>query len=90
MDKLAWITGAGGLIGNYFVQTAREFAPQLEVLALTRASLDLAGTKAVHEKFQRDRPQLIIHCAAQSKVPACEADPKLACGREYAEVYRTL
>jgi hypothetical protein len=25
--KLAWITGANGLIGNYLVQTAPQFAP---------------------------------------------------------------
>jgi dTDP-4-dehydrorhamnose reductase len=78
VENLAWITGAGGLIGNYFVQTAREFAPQWEARGLTRAILDLTDAKAVRKKFQRDKPQLIIHCAAQSKVPACQADPKLA------------
>lgn len=78
MQKLAWITGAGGLIGNYFVQTAPQFAPDWKVAGLTRAELDLADFNSVREKFQHDKPQLIIHCAAQSKVPACQADPKLA------------
>src|SRR5690348_5716567 len=73
-----WITGAGGLVGNYFVQTAREFAPHWEASGLTRSILDLTNARAVREKFRRDQPQLIIHCAAQSKVPACQADPKLA------------
>lgn len=78
MERIAWITGAGGLIGNYFVQTAAEFAPAWKILGLTRAQLDLTDKRAVREKFQRDQPQLIIHCAAQSKVPACESEPKLA------------
>lgn len=78
MEKLAWITGAGGLIGNYFIQTAAKFAPDWKTLGLTRAQLDLTDEKAVREKFQREKPQLIIHCAAQSKVPTCQADPKLA------------
>lgn len=78
MEKLAWITGAGGLIGNYLIQTAPQFAPDWKTIGLTRAQLDLTDPKSVHEKSQGDKPQLIIHCAAQSKVPACQADPKLA------------
>jgi hypothetical protein len=34
--KLAWITGANGLIGNYLVQTAPRFAPRRRACALTR------------------------------------------------------
>lgn len=78
MEKLAWITGAGGLIGNYFAQTAASFAPDWKTLGLTRSQLDLTDQKFVREQFKRDQPRLIIHCAAQSKVPACQADPKLA------------
>ena len=78
MKKNVWITGAGGLIGNYFVKTASQFAPDWNALGLTRAALDLTNSKAVRANFRRDQPQLIVHCAAQSKVPACHADPKLA------------
>jgi len=78
VKNVAWITGAGGLIGNYFVQTAQGFAPHYQIQGLKRAMLDLTNAKAVREQFQRDQPQLVIHCAAQSKVPACQADPKLA------------
>lgn len=78
MDKLVWITGAGGLIGHYFIQTASRFAADWKVRGLTRPQLDLTDYKSAREKFQQDQPQLIIHCAAQSKVPACQADPKLA------------
>lgn len=78
MEKLAWITGAGGLIGNYFVQTAANFAPDWKTRGLTRPQLDLTDEKSVRESFLCDKPSLIIHCAAQSKVPVCHADPKLA------------
>jgi dTDP-4-dehydrorhamnose reductase len=74
----AWITGAGGLIGNYLVQTAPRFAPRWRVRTLTRDQLDLLDFAAVRREFQKDRPQLVIHCAAVSTVAGAEADPKLA------------
>jgi len=75
---LAWITGAGGLIGNYLVQTARQFAPAWQVRGLTRAELDLADFDAVRRAFHEHRPQLIIHCAAMSRSPECQAKPESA------------
>ena len=46
--------------------------------ALTRQRLDLADSAAVRAAFRRDNPQLVIHCAALSKSPDCEANPTLA------------
>jgi dTDP-4-dehydrorhamnose reductase len=73
-----WITGAGGLIGNYLVQTAPQFAADWKVIGLNRTQLDLTDYRAVCEKFRADRPGLVIHCAALSKSPACQANPALA------------
>src|SRR4051812_45760010 len=71
----AWITGAGGLIGNYLARTApRDWL----VRPLKRADLDITDYKAVAEKFRLNEPDLIIHCAAISKNPVCDADPQLA------------
>ena len=75
---LAWITGAGGLIGNYLVQTAPRFAPDFRVRGLTRADLDLLDADAVRRAFRKEAPQLVIHCAALSNTPNCEKDPALA------------
>lgn len=75
---ICWITGAGGLIGNYLFQTAPQFAPDFEVIGLTRAQLDLTDYAAVRAEFQRQQPQLVIHCAAMSKSPACQENPVLA------------
>jgi dTDP-4-dehydrorhamnose reductase len=77
-DNLAWITGAGGLIGNYLVQTAPKFAPQWRVRALTRSTLDLLDFDAVHRQFNNDQPQLVIHCAGITSLAGAAADPKLA------------
>lgn len=78
MSRLVWITGAGGLIGNYLVQTAPRFAPNFQTVSLTRDKLDLTDFSAVRREFQKDKPQLIIHCAALSKSPECQKNPALA------------
>ena len=75
---LAWVTGSGGLIGNYLVQTARRFNPSWRVRALTRAELDLTDLAAVRQTFKKDSPRLVIHCAALANTPACEKNPALA------------
>src|SRR5580704_1836250 len=75
---VAWITGAGGLIGSQLVQSAVTHATGWKVAGLTRHSLDLTDSDAVRTAFDRQKPQLIIHCAALSKTQACEADPPLA------------
>jgi dTDP-4-dehydrorhamnose reductase len=75
---LVWITGAGGLIGNYLVRTAPQFATGRNVRGLTRADLDFEDFAAVRREFKKDSPQKIIHCAALSQSPACQKNPALA------------
>jgi dTDP-4-dehydrorhamnose reductase len=76
--KTVWISGAGGLIGSYLVRSAPRLAPGASVVALTRDRLDLTNASAVRAAFRHDNPQLVIHCAALSKSPECEANPPLA------------
>ena len=52
--------------------------PGASVVALTRERLDLADFSAVRAEFRRHRPRLVIHCAALSRSPQCEANPSLA------------
>jgi dTDP-4-dehydrorhamnose reductase len=77
-SKVAWITGAGGLIGNYLVQTAPQFAPCWQAHGLARPQLDLTDFDSVREVFRDEKPVAIIHCAALSKSPDCQANPSLA------------
>lgn len=76
--KLAWITGANGLIGNYLVKAAPKFGPQWQVRPLTRAQLDLLDFASVEREFKKGRPQVIIHCAAVSTVAEAQKNPALA------------
>ena len=77
-NQLAWVTGAGGLLGNYLVQIAPKIAPRWQVRGLTREQLDLLDSAAVRREFQKDSPQLVIHCAAITTVAGADADPALA------------
>ncbi len=76
--KSVWITGAGGLIGNYLVQTAPRFAPTWNSVGLARFDLDITDFSAVRERFRRSAPEAVIHCAALSRSPECQAQPALA------------
>lgn len=78
IGNTAWITGAHGLIGSQFVRAAPSHAPDWNVRGLTRADFDLTDFPTVRQAFATEKPQLIIHCAALSRSPVCQADPGLA------------
>lgn len=73
-----WITGAGGLIGNYLVRTAPKFAPQIKPVGLTRRIVDLTDFAEVRRLFAEQKPSVVIHCAAMSKPVACQENPQVA------------
>lgn len=77
-DRLLWVTGAGGLIGSQFLRLAPTLAPLWQVRGLGRGELDLTDADAIRRLFATEKPAAIIHCAAMSKTPACQADPALA------------
>ena len=77
-DRVAWITGAGGLIGHHLARNAAAFAPGWTVVPLTRARLELTDAGAVRRLFAEQNPSLILHCAALSRNATCQADPPLA------------
>lgn len=75
-SSAAWITGAGGLIGSHFLRAG---APPGWVLRpLSRLELDLTDPRRVAALFQKEKPGLVIHCAAITKPAACQADPPRA------------
>ncbi len=73
-----WVTGAGGLIGHALVRTAPTAASGWSAIPLVRTDLDLTDRAAVAARFHADAPSAIIHSAALSRSPACQADPALA------------
>jgi dTDP-4-dehydrorhamnose reductase len=76
--RLVWITGAGGLIGSYFLRTAPKFASQWQARGLQRADVDLTDDATVRRMFMAEKPLAVIHCAALSKTRACQTYPELA------------
>jgi len=75
---LAWITGAGGLIGNELIKSAPVYADTYQVRGLTRGELDVLDFNAVETLFKEERPTLIIHCAAISRSVDSQEAPDLA------------
>jgi dTDP-4-dehydrorhamnose reductase len=89
MKPTIWITGAGGLIGNYLVQVAPAAAPGYQPRGLTRAMLELTDFAAVERAFKQEKPAGVIHCAALSRTPDCQANPDFA-RRTNVEATRAL
>jgi dTDP-4-dehydrorhamnose reductase len=75
---VVWITGAAGLIGHYLVETSYSCCPERAVLPLTRHNLDLTDFSRVRATFWKHPPTLVVHCAALSRSPDCQANPELA------------
>jgi dTDP-4-dehydrorhamnose reductase len=73
-----WITGANGLIGHALVDIAARHGLPFRTIALTRQELDLSCSADMAARFHQDAPQQVIHCAALTRSPACEADPAFA------------
>lgn len=69
------ITGAAGMLGSD-VQAAG--AADHEVVALSRAELDISDCDAVVAAVTAAQPDAIINCAAYTNVDGAEADPDAA------------
>lgn len=70
------ITGAAGMLGTD-VQAAAA-AGGHELVALSRAELDISDREAVAAAVARARPEAVINCAAYTKVDAAESHPDAA------------
>lgn len=69
------ITGGRGLLG---AAVGREFAPDHDVALLDRAALDITDAAAVGAMVDRERPQVLINCAAYNDVDGAEESPATA------------
>ncbi len=78
MAPLALITGAAGLIGHYLLTAAPRWAPQWDVRGITRQDVELTDVSSVRRLWHDLHPQVVIHCAAQSRTGLCQQDPTLA------------
>jgi len=69
------ITGSGGLLGRFASAVA---AARHEVLALSRADLDVTDRAAVDHAVGRFLPRAVLHCAAYTDVDGAERHSGLA------------
>lgn len=67
------ITGATGLLGAPIVSTLRLQGYQ-NVLGLGRHEMDITKAEQVQSRFDSFRPDVIINCAAYTKVDDCETN----------------
>lgn len=72
----AMITGAGGLVGRAVTQHWSQAGDQ--VIGLDHAALDISDEQEVRRIIDRDRPEVLINCAAWTDVDGCETDPERA------------
>lgn len=71
------VVGAGGMLGQALVAHCKSL--NLEVSAYTKEQLNICSEISLLRFFRsRNRPKLIINCAAMTNVDACEKSPNEA------------
>ena len=70
------VTGAGGLVGRSTIKVCADAGDQ--VMGLNHTDLDVADEQKVNATIERERPELVINCAAWTDVDGCELDPQHA------------
>lgn len=69
------VTGAGGLLGRHLAKRLNtDSAFGDEVVALRRAELDITDPNAVAAAFEHHRPDIVVNCAAYTRVEQAEAE----------------
>ncbi len=69
------ISGANGQLGLALTRRLRGIH---EVLALARDGFDLADAKVCRRVLERERPDVLLNCAAYTAVDRAESEPELA------------
>ncbi|MBE5877866.1 MAG: NAD(P)-dependent oxidoreductase [Lachnospiraceae bacterium] len=72
MKKLL-VTGASGFLGSRIVEYYKE---KFEILAPSHSEMDITNEEEVACIFNKNKPNIVIHCAAISDVGRCEKEPE--------------
>lgn len=73
--KKVLITGGGGMLGHD-LKAALAARGDAQVVAPTRAQLDVTNAEHVRGVMASFRPSVVFNCAAFTKVDLCETDPR--------------
>ena len=76
MKNRVVVTGAGGMLGRDVVKVLEEQG--LDVTALSRKELDITEKGQCASLLKDIRPEIVINCAAFTKVDLCEEESTLA------------
>jgi dTDP-4-dehydrorhamnose reductase len=69
------LTGAAGQLGQALIASR---PPEVELIACSRAELDLADAEACRAAVQRHRPDWVLNAGAYTAVDRAESEPELA------------
>jgi dTDP-4-dehydrorhamnose reductase len=77
------VTGSTGRLGSALMTALADapFTGPAGPTAWTRADFDLDAPDGVETILDRDRPEVVVHCAAWTDVDGCARDPDLAVRR---------
>jgi dTDP-4-dehydrorhamnose reductase len=64
------VAGAGGMLGHDFVVSASNAGH--DVVGFDRARMDVADADAVRRQIERERPDMVVNCAAWTDVDGAE------------------
>lgn len=70
------ITGAGGMVGSDLSAALEQRGES--VAALNKSDLDITDSRRVSARVAEERPEVIVNCAAYTKVDQAEADESAA------------
>lgn len=68
-NKKLLITGGSGFLGS---RIAAYYNNKYDIIAPSHSEMDITDTASVEQIFEKYRPNIVIHCAAQSNVGYCE------------------
>lgn len=78
MARRILLTGAGGQLGIDVTRAAAEGPHDVDLIAVTRADVDVTDQGAVESTLDSLRPDVVIHAAAYTAVDKCESNSALA------------
>lgn len=70
------ITGASGQLGSEWVKYLSDH--QISFSGFTSSQLDITDREALRRTFHREKPDVVINCAAYTKVDQAEKEPEKA------------